>query len=94
MPCVFQLWCAAGVNLSGGRAAHASELIKQARGSQSSLDQLEQENKVRRSALWLGGCVAYTLLRFLFACPGERGPGQGADAAGRDVQQGVGVHQL
>lgn len=48
----FQLWCAAGVNLSGGRAAHTSELTKQARGSQSSLDQLEQENKVRRNALW------------------------------------------
>lgn len=48
----FQLWCAAGVNLSGGRAAHALELTKQARGSQSSLDQLEQENKVRRNALW------------------------------------------
>ncbi|XP_029692725.1 C-Jun-amino-terminal kinase-interacting protein 4-like isoform X6 [Takifugu rubripes] len=42
-----KLWCAAGVNLSGGRAAHASELIKQAGGSQSSLDQLEQENKER-----------------------------------------------
>lgn len=54
---MFQLWCAAGVNLSGGRAAHASELIKQAGGSQSSLDQLEQENKVRRSALWLGSCT-------------------------------------
>ncbi|CAG04118.1 unnamed protein product, partial [Tetraodon nigroviridis] len=42
-----KLWCAAGVNLSGGRAAQAPELIKQARGSQSSLDQLEQENKER-----------------------------------------------
>lgn len=40
------------MNLSGGRAAHASELIKQVRGSQSSLDQLEQENKVRGNVLW------------------------------------------
>lgn len=48
--CFFQLWCAAGVNLSGGRAAHPSELTKQARGSQSSLDQLEQDNKVSREA--------------------------------------------
>ncbi|GAA6229604.1 sperm associated antigen 9a isoform X1 [Lates japonicus] len=37
-----KLWCAAGVNLSGGRIA---ELTKQTKGSQSSLDQLEQENK-------------------------------------------------
>lgn len=39
-----QLWCAAGVNLLGGRI---SELPKQTKGSQSSLDQLEQESKVR-----------------------------------------------
>lgn len=45
---VSQLWCAAGVNLSGGRIA---ELTKQTKGSQSSLDQLEQENKVRVSTL-------------------------------------------
>uniref|UniRef100_A0A671V033 Sperm associated antigen 9a n=1 Tax=Sparus aurata TaxID=8175 RepID=A0A671V033_SPAAU len=38
-----KLWCAAGVNLSGGRSALASELGKQTKGSQSSLDQLEQE---------------------------------------------------
>uniref|UniRef100_A0A7N8XRV1 C-Jun-amino-terminal kinase-interacting protein 4 n=1 Tax=Mastacembelus armatus TaxID=205130 RepID=A0A7N8XRV1_9TELE len=37
-----KLWCAAGVNLSGGRT---SELTKQTKGSQSSLDQLGQENK-------------------------------------------------
>ncbi|XP_073349902.1 sperm associated antigen 9a isoform X6 [Pagrus major] len=40
-----KLWCAAGVNLSGGRAALTSELAKQIKGSQSSLDQLEQESK-------------------------------------------------
>ncbi|XP_035470190.1 sperm associated antigen 9a isoform X5 [Scophthalmus maximus] len=39
-----KLWCAAGVNLSGGRI---SDLPKQTKGSQISLDQLEQENKVR-----------------------------------------------
>ncbi|XP_054861068.1 sperm associated antigen 9a isoform X3 [Amphiprion ocellaris] len=39
-----KLWCAAGVNLSGGRTS-PSELSKQTKGSQSSLDQLEQENK-------------------------------------------------
>ncbi|AWP18792.1 putative C-Jun-amino-terminal kinase-interacting protein 4 [Scophthalmus maximus] len=37
-----KLWCAAGVNLSGGRI---SDLPKQTKGSQISLDQLEQENK-------------------------------------------------
>ncbi|XP_071330029.1 sperm associated antigen 9a isoform X4 [Trachinotus anak] len=37
-----KLWCAAGVNLCGGRI---SELTKQKKGSQSSLDQLQQENK-------------------------------------------------
>nr|XP_020472011.1 C-Jun-amino-terminal kinase-interacting protein 4 isoform X2 [Monopterus albus] len=37
-----KMWCAAGVNLSGGRT---SELTKQTKGSQSSLDQMEQENK-------------------------------------------------
>ncbi|XP_056257222.1 sperm associated antigen 9a isoform X10 [Seriola aureovittata] len=37
-----KLWCAAGVNLCGGRI---SELTKQTKGSQSSLDQLEQESK-------------------------------------------------
>ncbi|XP_072224473.1 sperm associated antigen 9a isoform X4 [Leuresthes tenuis] len=40
-----KLWCAAGVNLSGGRTLPSSDLIKQTKGSQSSLDQLEQENK-------------------------------------------------
>ncbi|XP_067332913.1 sperm associated antigen 9a isoform X5 [Channa argus] len=39
-----KLWCAAGVNMSGGRTV---ELTKQTKGSQCSLDQLEQENKVR-----------------------------------------------
>ncbi|XP_026021029.1 sperm associated antigen 9a isoform X2 [Astatotilapia calliptera] len=42
-----KLWCAAGVNLSGGRAFSSSELSKQTKGSQSSLDQLEQESKDR-----------------------------------------------
>lgn len=46
--CLSQLWCAAGVNLSGGRI---SDLPKQTKGSQISLDQLEQENKVRVSTL-------------------------------------------
>ncbi|XP_037544862.1 sperm associated antigen 9a [Nematolebias whitei] len=40
-----KLWCAAGVNLSGGRTVFASELNKQTKGSQCSLDQLEQESK-------------------------------------------------
>ncbi|XP_024862928.1 sperm associated antigen 9a [Kryptolebias marmoratus] len=40
-----KLWCAAGVNLSGGRTVLSSELSKQTKGSQCSLDQLEQENK-------------------------------------------------
>uniref|UniRef100_A0A669CBT8 C-Jun-amino-terminal kinase-interacting protein 4 n=1 Tax=Oreochromis niloticus TaxID=8128 RepID=A0A669CBT8_ORENI len=43
-----KLWCAAGVNLSGGRAFSSTELSKQTKGSQSSLDQLEQESKVSR----------------------------------------------
>uniref|UniRef100_A0A4W6E0T0 Sperm associated antigen 9a n=1 Tax=Lates calcarifer TaxID=8187 RepID=A0A4W6E0T0_LATCA len=43
-----KLWCAAGVNLSGGRIA---ELTKQTKGSQSSLDQLEQENKEKEKEL-------------------------------------------
>ncbi|KAA8584999.1 hypothetical protein FQN60_003693, partial [Etheostoma spectabile] len=38
-----KLWCAAGVNLSGGRTL--PELTRQMKGSQSSLDQLEQESK-------------------------------------------------
>ncbi|XP_049926164.1 C-Jun-amino-terminal kinase-interacting protein 4-like isoform X5 [Epinephelus moara] len=38
-----KLWCAAGVNLSGGRTL--PELMKQTKGSQSSLDQLEHESK-------------------------------------------------
>uniref|UniRef100_A0A1A8R658 Sperm associated antigen 9a n=2 Tax=Nothobranchius pienaari TaxID=704102 RepID=A0A1A8R658_9TELE len=42
-----KLWCAAGVNLSGGRAVSSSELSKQTKGSQRSLDQLDQENKER-----------------------------------------------
>ncbi|XP_029945538.1 sperm associated antigen 9a isoform X2 [Salarias fasciatus] len=40
-----KLWCAAGVNLSGGRTFLSSELSKQTKGSQSSLDQLEQDSK-------------------------------------------------
>ncbi|XP_019125352.2 sperm associated antigen 9a isoform X4 [Larimichthys crocea] len=40
-----KLGCAAGVNLSGGRTAPTSELAKQIKGSQSSLDQLEHESK-------------------------------------------------
>ncbi|XP_069576908.1 sperm associated antigen 9a isoform X3 [Brachyistius frenatus] len=40
-----KLWCAAGVNLCGGRTFPSSELTKQTKGSQSSLDQLEQESK-------------------------------------------------
>lgn len=58
---LFQLGCAAGVNLSGGRTAPTSELAKQIKGSQSSLDQLEQESKVRvsnvKQRLWLSHCV-------------------------------------
>lgn len=53
---VFQLWCGAGVNMSGGRTAAASELSKQVKGSQSSLDHLDSDGKVRR---WrLEGAVA------------------------------------
>ncbi|XP_057717470.1 sperm associated antigen 9a isoform X1 [Corythoichthys intestinalis] len=40
-----KLWCAAGVNLSGGKTSHLSELAKQMKGSQGSLDHLEQESK-------------------------------------------------
>nr|XP_046271026.1 sperm associated antigen 9a isoform X3 [Scatophagus argus] len=40
-----KLWCAAGVNLSGGRTVPTSELIKHAKGSRNSLDQLEQDAK-------------------------------------------------
>ncbi|XP_078140596.1 sperm associated antigen 9a isoform X3 [Centroberyx gerrardi] len=40
-----KLWCAAGVNLSGGGTSETLELTKQRKGSQSSLDQLEQESK-------------------------------------------------
>uniref|UniRef100_A0A8C5G6B1 C-Jun-amino-terminal kinase-interacting protein 4 n=1 Tax=Gouania willdenowi TaxID=441366 RepID=A0A8C5G6B1_GOUWI len=43
--CVLQLWCAAGVNLCGGRSFFQSEITKQTKGSQSSLDQLEQDSK-------------------------------------------------
>uniref|UniRef100_A0A8C2ZJR9 C-Jun-amino-terminal kinase-interacting protein 4 n=1 Tax=Cyclopterus lumpus TaxID=8103 RepID=A0A8C2ZJR9_CYCLU len=38
-----KLWCAAGVNLSGRKTLQ--ELMKQTKGSQSSLDQLEQERE-------------------------------------------------
>ncbi|KAM8843811.1 sperm associated antigen 9a isoform 2-T2 [Spinachia spinachia] len=38
-----KLWCAAGVNLCGGKTL--PELMKQTKGSQGSLDQLEQESK-------------------------------------------------
>ncbi|XP_028311433.1 LOW QUALITY PROTEIN: sperm associated antigen 9a [Gouania willdenowi] len=40
-----KLWCAAGVNLCGGRSFFQSEITKQTKGSQSSLDQLEQDSK-------------------------------------------------
>uniref|UniRef100_A0A3P8NF92 C-Jun-amino-terminal kinase-interacting protein 4 n=1 Tax=Astatotilapia calliptera TaxID=8154 RepID=A0A3P8NF92_ASTCA len=46
-----KLWCAAGVNLSGGRAFSSSELSKQTKGSQSSLDQLEQESKKEKELI-------------------------------------------
>lgn len=59
------------MNLSGGRATHASELIKQARGSQSSLDQLEQENKVRGNVLW--SALWRTTCCHLYLCVQERG---------------------
>lgn len=54
-----QLLCAAGVNVSGGRSCDGSsgvsgeepavetETSKRRKGSQSSLDQLEQQQKVR-----------------------------------------------
>uniref|UniRef100_A0A3B4T6J3 C-Jun-amino-terminal kinase-interacting protein 4 n=1 Tax=Seriola dumerili TaxID=41447 RepID=A0A3B4T6J3_SERDU len=45
-----KLWCAAGVNLCGGRI---SELTKQTKGSQSSLDELEQESKEKEKELIL-----------------------------------------
>ncbi|XP_075994925.1 C-Jun-amino-terminal kinase-interacting protein 4-like isoform X2 [Genypterus blacodes] len=40
-----KLWCGAGVNLSGGTALNPSEVTKQRKGSQSSLDQLDQDSK-------------------------------------------------
>uniref|UniRef100_A0A7N6AZP0 RH2 domain-containing protein n=1 Tax=Anabas testudineus TaxID=64144 RepID=A0A7N6AZP0_ANATE len=43
-----KLWCAAGVNLSGGKTL---DLTKQTKGSQSSLDQLEQETKEKELIL-------------------------------------------
>uniref|UniRef100_A0A669BR89 C-Jun-amino-terminal kinase-interacting protein 4 n=1 Tax=Oreochromis niloticus TaxID=8128 RepID=A0A669BR89_ORENI len=46
-----KLWCAAGVNLSGGRAFSSTELSKQTKGSQSSLDQLEQESKKEKELI-------------------------------------------
>uniref|UniRef100_A0A673AQ66 C-Jun-amino-terminal kinase-interacting protein 4 n=1 Tax=Sphaeramia orbicularis TaxID=375764 RepID=A0A673AQ66_9TELE len=46
-----KLWCAAGVNLSGGRTSPSSDLSKQRKGSQSSLDQLEQETKEKEKEL-------------------------------------------
>ncbi|XP_041867950.1 sperm associated antigen 9a isoform X3 [Melanotaenia boesemani] len=45
-----KLWCAAGVNTSGGRTVYSSELTKQTKGSHSSLDQLEQDNKDQEKA--------------------------------------------
>ncbi|XP_038554495.1 sperm associated antigen 9a isoform X1 [Micropterus salmoides] len=45
-----KLWCAAGVNLSGGRTLPTSELTKQTKGSQNSLDQMEQESKDQEKA--------------------------------------------
>uniref|UniRef100_A0A8C2ZJI5 C-Jun-amino-terminal kinase-interacting protein 4 n=1 Tax=Cyclopterus lumpus TaxID=8103 RepID=A0A8C2ZJI5_CYCLU len=44
-----KLWCAAGVNLSGRKTLQ--ELMKQTKGSQSSLDQLEQESKEKELVL-------------------------------------------
>uniref|UniRef100_A0A3B3C969 C-Jun-amino-terminal kinase-interacting protein 4 n=1 Tax=Oryzias melastigma TaxID=30732 RepID=A0A3B3C969_ORYME len=38
-----KLWCAAGVNMSGGRTSSSDS--RQIKGSQSSLDQLEQDSK-------------------------------------------------
>uniref|UniRef100_A0A672F807 C-Jun-amino-terminal kinase-interacting protein 4 n=1 Tax=Salarias fasciatus TaxID=181472 RepID=A0A672F807_SALFA len=46
-----KLWCAAGVNLSGGRTFLSSELSKQTKGSQSSLDQLEQDSKKEKELI-------------------------------------------
>lgn len=58
---MFQLWCAAGVNLSGGKTRDGGSIVgasvfysdvsgpespKQKMGSQSSLDKLDQELKV------------------------------------------------
>ncbi|KAM3597896.1 uncharacterized protein V6R79_010851 [Siganus canaliculatus] len=40
-----KLWCAAGVNLSGGRTGPTSDLSKQTKGSRNSLDQLEHDSK-------------------------------------------------
>lgn len=97
-----QLWCAAGVNLSGGRMVSSSDLTKQIKGSQSSLDQLDQENKVRSS------CTHKTMFKleisvqhffFLFCFisigliwkTGERG--EGTDGTGWDVQPCVGLHE-
>ncbi|CAJ1076727.1 sperm associated antigen 9a isoform X1 [Xyrichtys novacula] len=40
-----KLWCAAGVNMSGGGASPPSDLSRQTKGSQSSLDQLDSDSK-------------------------------------------------
>lgn len=63
---VFQLWCAAGVNLSGGKTRDGGSIVgasvfysdvpgpespKKKIGSQSSLDKLDQELKVQTQVL-------------------------------------------
>lgn len=59
--CLLKLWCAAGVNLSGGKTRDGGSIVgasvfysdlfgpespRKKKGSQSSLDQLDQELKV------------------------------------------------
>lgn len=67
--------------MSGGRA---SELSKQTKGSQSSLDQLEQDSKVRESPVCSRSdtVLPLTLVSSCSAGSGERGAGEGAGPAG------------
>lgn len=65
---VSQLWCAAGVNMSGGRT---SELCKQVKGSQSSLDHLDSDSKVMRVSCLVSCCCFSRLISLLDLFPGS-----------------------
>lgn len=77
-----KLWCAVGVNLSGGKTRDGGSVVgasvfyndvagtdadgnKQRTGSQSSLDRLDQELKVRSQYGMLNSLRSYTPLSFI-----------------------------